>query len=212
MKEGLQQLETRIDSMQLRERALLLLAGIVVIFFLVDTFGLQPVYKQQKQSTQTITALETELDLLRLRSDMLYGEHETDPLQHRDQLSKKLSGLKARLNDQLGVLLTPDQAVEVLKQVLDQEKGLKLREVDAVSRPLTGTEFLPDTAAQVAGIGRYDLQLQLEGSYLATLSYLRRLDGLPWRFFWEDVDFKVIEYPKAHVTLNIYTLGISEEG
>jgi MSHA biogenesis protein MshJ len=212
MKEGLQQLEARIDSMQLRERALLLLAGIVVIFFLVDTFGLQPVYKQQKQSKQTISALETELDLLRLRSDMLYGDPETDPLLHRDQLLKKLAVMKARLNDQLGVLLTPDQAVEVLKQVLDQEKGLKLREVDAATRPLTGTEFMPDTAAQVAGIARYDLQLQLEGSYLATLRYLHTLDELPWRFFWEDVDFKVIEYPNAHVTLNIYTLGLREGG
>ena len=210
MKEKLQQLEARIDSMQLRERALLLLVGIMAIFFLVDTFGLQPAYKQQKHNKQAIAGWETELDLLRHRSGLLYENPAEDPLLRRDQLRIKLSELESRLEEQLGLLLAPEQAAKVLGQVLAQESGLKLREVDAVSRPLTGTELLPGTAAPIAGIGRYDLQLQLEGSYLATLRYLHALDALPWKFSWEEVDFEVIEYPNAHVTLNIYTLGLLE--
>jgi len=208
MKERLQQLEARIDSMQLRERALLLFAGIAAIFFLVDTLALQPAYKQHKQNEQTISALETDLNLLRLRSGLLYEESEEDPLLHRDRLQNNLSELSIELQDQLGILLAPDQAAKVLKQVLAYEKGLKLRAVDAVSRPLTGSELFPDTTAPITGIGRYDLQLQLEGSYLATLRYLHALDTLPWKFFWEDIDFEVLEYPNAQVTLNIYTLGL----
>jgi MSHA biogenesis protein MshJ len=208
--EVLKQLETRIDTMNLRERALLLCAGIATVFFLIDTFCLQPAFKAHKQNREAISAWETELDVLQTRSGLLYGEAEQDQLLLREQLQGKLAGLASRLQDQLGILLAPDQATEVLEQVLVQEKGLKLREVDAVSRPLTGTELLADTAALTTGIGRYDLRLQLEGSYLATLRYLHALESLPWKFFWEDVDFEITEYPNAQVTLDIYTLGLLE--
>jgi len=208
--EILQQLEARIDTMNLRERALLLCAGIATVFFLIDTFFLQPVFKQHQQNREAISAWETELDVLRTRAGLLYGETGQDQLLQREQLQAKLAELASRLQDQLGILLAPDQAAEVLEQVLVQEKGLKLREVDAISRPLTGTELLSDNTALTTGIGRYDLRLQLEGSYLATQRYLHALEALPWKFFWEDVDFEIVEYPNAYVTLDIYTLGLLE--
>jgi MSHA biogenesis protein MshJ len=56
------------------------------------------------------------------------------------------------------------------------------------------------------------MQLQLEGSYLATLRYLRALEDLPWKFFWEGVEYEVIEHPTARITLDLYTLGIKVDG
>jgi MSHA biogenesis protein MshJ len=53
------------------------------------------------------------------------------------------------------------------------------------------------------------LQLHLEGSYLATLRYLRALEALPWEFFWDGLHFEVIEYPTARVRLDIHTLGLT---
>jgi len=210
LKDKLLQLETRIDSMQLRERALLLFAGIATIFFLVDTFGIQPAYKLHKQNKQVISSLETELDLLRQRSSLLYATPEEDYLFIRDQLQSEISELTEKLDNKLGILLAPDQAAIVLEQVLAQEKDLKLLELEADSRPLEDADYFQDTATPIAGIGRYNLQLHLKGSYLATLHYLRALDALPWKFFWEDVDFEITEHPDANITIKIYTLGLLE--
>lgn len=200
----------RVDSMQLRERAMLLLAGTAVLFFLIDTFGLQPTFKQQKQEKTTINELEQQLHVLRERSGLLSAHTGKDPLLWRVQLQKELSGLENRLQKELGGLLAPDQAIQVLEQVLTQEQGLKLLEVDAVSTPLSTMELAEEANRLTTSIGRYGLQLQLEGSYLAILSYLLALEALPWKFFWESVDFEVIEYPNARVTLDIYTLGLLE--
>lgn len=208
MKAALRQFEARINAMQLRERMLLLLAGITAIFFLVDTFGLQPAYRQHKQYRQDISVLETDLEILRQRSRLLYESSEDSPLLQRNRLQTELAELESSLQNTVGSLLSPDHASKVLKQVLAQEQGLKLREVEASSRPLTGEEPLSDTATPLAGIGRYDLQLQFEGNYLATLRYLRALDSLPWIFFWENVEFETTSYPLADITLNIYTLGL----
>ncbi len=213
MKEQLNQLATRINTLHLRERALLLLAGIATVFVLIDSFGLQPTYKQQQQSRQEIDDLEQQLATLSARSQILYAPQD-DELQEyeqeRSRLQAEISDLEARLQGQLGVLLQPEQAARVLEQVLGPDQELKLTRMDAVGRPLNPTATPDGGEVAETGIGRYELRLQLEGSYLATLRYLRALEALPWKFFWEQLDFEVVEHPVAQVTLDIYTLGLLE--
>jgi len=225
MNEQFTQLIERIDAMELRQRVLLLAAGLTLLFFVADTFAIQPALNKQKASTQAIDEWESRLDLLRHRTGMLSG---LSPENQRSELQAQLDDLDAQLDERLGGLLAPDQAMDVLEQVLEQEQGLVLREVNASNKPLSGTELLDrDDATRddnpfspgagnndellSTGIGRYQLQLQLEGSYLATLRYLRALEALPWKFFWESVDYEVTEYPAARITLDIYTLGIIGE-
>ncbi len=208
MRQFFQEIAERVDSMQLRERAMLLIAGTVVLFFLADIFGFQPTFREQAQEKSVISTLEQQLHILRERSGLLSGHAEKDPSSWRDQLLAELSELESTLHRELGGLLAPDQAIEVLEQVLAQEQGLKLIKVDAVSNPLSTMELAQKNNGLVTDVGRYGLQLHLEGSYLATLRYLLALESLPWKFFWEGVDFEVIEYPNARVTLDIYTLGL----
>jgi MSHA biogenesis protein MshJ len=121
----------------------------------------------------------------------------------------RLTDLEARIQKQMGGLLAPAQAIKVLERVLEQEQDLKLLKVNASSSPLGDNDALTDSGQlQDTGINRYRMQLQLEGSYLATLRYLRALENLPWKFFWEGVEYEVIEHPNARITLDLYTLGI----
>ena len=205
MKEQFMQFVERVDAMELRQRVLLLAASLALLFFMADSFAIQPTLKKQETSKQAITDWDLKLDVLRMRSGLLTGH---DPDARRDEMRSQVTLLDARLHERLGGLLAPDQAVDVLAQVLAQEQGFSLREVNASSKPLTGMEILGENVLPGAGIGRYQLQLQLEGSYLATLRYLRALENLPWKFFWEGVDYEVTEYPTARITLDIYTLGL----
>jgi len=210
MKDRFLLLTSRIDSMQLRERALLLLAGTALVFLLVDMLGLQPVLRQQEQGKQAISDWKLQLDVLRERSRMLSSDSAGVSLQRRNQLQTQLSDLESRLQNQLGALLEPEQAIEVLRQVLAQEQDLTLYKVNAVSKPLSDLKQEGADTLPAAGIGRYELRLELQGSYLGTLRYLRALEALPWKFFWEEVNFEIMEYPDARVTLDIYTLGLLE--
>jgi len=205
-----QQLATRIDALQLRERVLLLFACLAVVFFLVDVLGFQPVFKQQQQARQDISDHESQLEMLRIRSGLLGGAAGDDPATMRTRLQAQLDDLAALLKARLGGMLAPEQAASILEQVLAQEAGLTLQEVNASAEPLTAMDYSTGENVAVSGVGRYELELQLEGSYLATLGYLRALEALPWNFFWEGVEFEVTEYPKARVTLDIYTLGLLE--
>ncbi len=208
MKDGFSRLAGRIESMQLRERALLLLAGTALLFLLFDMLGLQPVFRQQEQGKQAISDWTLKLDALRERSRPLSDDPSGVSLQQRNQLQERLADLESRLQKQLGALLEPEQAIEVLRQVLAQEQDLTLHKVNAVSEPLSDPKQDDADKPATAGIGRYELRLELQGSYLGTLRYLRALEALPWKFFWEEVNFEVMEHPEARVTLDIYTLGL----
>ncbi|MGB5475256.1 MAG: hypothetical protein WBQ78_17505 [Gammaproteobacteria bacterium] len=205
-----QQLATRVDTLQLRERVLLLIACLVVLFFLVDSFGLQPVFRQQQELQQNITDQEMQLEVLRTRTGQLGGAAGNDPAMQLGRLQAQLDELGLQLQSRLGGMLAPDQAASILEQVLAQEAGLTLQAVNASSEPLMATATDTGESVPVAGIGRYELELQLEGGYLSTLNYLRALEALPWNFFWKGVTFEITEYPKARITIDIYTLGLLE--
>lgn len=204
------QLGTRIDALQLRERALLLLACLVVLYFLVDSFGLQPVFQQQQALRQNIADQEMQLESLHVHTGQLNRADERDPAALRARARSELAELDARLESLLGGMPAPDRAASILEQVLSSEAGLSLQAVHAHSEPVTTTDIKTGKAVALTGIRRYVLELQLEGDFTATVNYLRALESLPWNFFWKRVAFEVTEYPKARVTLNLYTLGLSE--
>lgn len=140
----LSQFAARIDALQIRERALLMCAGIAALFLAIDTLALQPVYTQQQQSEQEISGWDMQLSLLQQRSGLLAGQNDQNPLQslqqRRDQLHAELAGLEDAIHGQLGALLEPRQATQVLEQVLAEERDLVLREAIAVSKriPVSG--------------------------------------------------------------------------
>jgi MSHA biogenesis protein MshJ len=198
----------RIDAMELRERVLLLAATIVVLFLIVDSFALEPTLKAQQITEQRMTELELKLGGLRQQASLLSLQTDENPLaslhESRDNLASQLAELDNRILGQLGALVEPAQAAEMLEQVLSGHRGLKLTSLEASSEPL-GESDVPQHAA--GGLGRYQLQLVVEGAYLDLLSYLEELEAMPWKVFWQKADLQVAEYPRAVTRLQLYTLG-----
>ena len=137
-----QQWSERIDALELRERILLLIATVVVLFLMVDSLGLQPTLKSQQVAEQRIADLEMKLSAFHQQANLVNYRSEHDPLtaRHADRhrLTVELSELDARIIGQLGALVEPAQAAEVLEQVLTGHRGLKLKSLHASSETLDG--------------------------------------------------------------------------
>lgn len=61
------------------------------------------------------------------------------------------------------------------------------------------------------GVFKHAVVVQLEGSYFDVIDYLTALESLSWKFYWSELDYRVVAYPKAIVTLEVYTLS-TEKG
>ena len=201
----------RIDALELRERVLLLAATVAVLFLSVDSLGLQPTLKAQQVTEERISELEMKLGALRQQAMLLSYKTDEDPLadrySSRDALMAELAELDAHIVDQLGALVEPAQAAELLEQMLTRHRGLKITSLRASAEPL---DQVPGTTSHAGKLGRYQLDLVLEGGYLDLMHYLEALESMRWKFFWQTVDFQVSEYPHAISRLQLYTLGAQD--
>ena len=201
----------RIDALALRERVLLLAATVAILFLSVDSAGFQPTLKAQQVAEERISEMEMKLGALRQQAMLLSYKTDEDVLaarySSRDTLAEELAALDARIVDQLGALVEPAQAAELLEQVLTRHRGLKITSLRASAEPL---DQLAGNTEQAGKLGRYQLDLVLEGGYLDLMRYLEALESMPWKFFWQTVDFRVNEYPRAVSRLQLYTLGAQD--
>jgi len=202
----------RIDALELRERILLMLAGIAVMFLLIDNLWLQPALKAQHIAEQRLADLEIKLNSLQQNANVLAYRADSDPLQprreNRDRLREQLSALNARILDQLGALVEPAQAAQVLEQLLNAHAGLKLATLSASTEPLG--EDTAGASTDATGLARYEVDMVVKGGYLQVMNYLGSLEKLPWKFFWRQVNFQSTEYPEAETRLRLYTLGAGD--
>jgi MSHA biogenesis protein MshJ len=207
MKARLNRWAETIDALGLRERVFLLLSLVAVLFLLMDSLVYQPALVEQRRTLDAIDNLQIRLAVLEQESRHLAEDGATDPLGWRkrrvSELETGLADLDRRIQEQLGMLVDAHLAAPMLRDIIDQEQELTLLELhtDRVGLEPSRHASLP------AGLGRYQLTLQLEGSYLAALRFLERLETLPWALFSEQLDLEVEQHPRARITLKLYTLG-----
>jgi MSHA biogenesis protein MshJ len=63
---------------------------------------------------------------------------------------------------------------------------------------------------QAGMLYRQGMELTLGGSYLDMLDYVVQLEQLPWKMYWERLELKVEEYPRAILRLQVYTLSMDK--
>ena len=130
------------------------------------------------------------------------------------QLDEHIQQLDVELRDKFHGLIEPRQMANVLESVLQQHKDLVLVRVQSLEAvPLITQDddenTKPDQVPHVE-VYRHGMQVEFEGSYLATLEYLKTLEKLPWEFYWDAVQLEVEEYPKARIIITVHTLSLRD--
>jgi len=64
---------------------------------------------------------------------------------------------------------------------------------------------------EIPQIYKHGILIELRGSYTATLQYLRMLENLPWKFYWEAMRFEIDDYPNAKIIIVINTLSLNKD-
>jgi len=196
---------TRIDALSLRERAILLFGSLLVLYLVCDQLFISPILQGLQQHRLEVVELQSKSAALELRAAEL-GSNRRDPAEQRQariaELEAALAEQHGKFEQHLGRLVQPQRAARLLQDILQQDRDLRLLHLDTAP----GAPFLNNTQ-QTARIVRYDLSLGVDGNYAAVLSYLQRLENLPWTLFWSDFELEVRKYPHNVARLTVYTLG-----
>ncbi len=226
--EKLKNIATKIDSLSLRERAMVFVGVIAVIFTLWDSFLMKPLELEQKKVITSINKKNVERMALVTQVQSSLNQNMVDPdadnVAKLKALRSKLIDVQADLESSTTNLVTPKDMPKILETVLHKTDGLTLNNLRSLGvTPLVakeGSEAEAQTniengsklnADNIANAYKHGLRIEFNGDYLTTLNYLKQLEGLEWGFFWDGFELNVSEYPDATASIEIFTLSLKEE-
>jgi len=206
----LRQYAERIDNASLRERLLLFLAAALILLFVFNAALIKPLRDEQRRLSAGVARNEQELRTIQGEVQRLVRARDADPdARNRERaavLRAELAELDARIADEQRRFTTPQRMRDVLEEMLQREKRLRL--IGLKTLPVT------DMAASQGQAGRrvfrHGIELTLAGNYLDLHAYLSALEGLPTQLYWGRAEMSVAEYPVANLKLTVYTLSFDQ--
>ena len=223
----------RFDMLVVRERILLFgscLAGLYLVF---DTLFIMPSTKEVARLAEEITAVQKKVDQIATEKKVFDQVSKRDPDADIKREQLKLQGRLLQLEgglEDLSLRLVPSERLpEILQSVSQKAEKVKLKSLQTL-RPETidlagnnvriksiaratkdyvrGEET--NTSPPTEKVYRHAIQIQLEGGYFEVIEFLRELESLEWRFYWESLDYRVVDFPRALIDIQLYTLSTSE--
>lgn len=209
LSQPLQALSGRIDALSPRERVILFVTGLVLVWGLADTLLLGPGQRQREDLSRQLaelgsraTAAQQALDALASRPD-----RQAEARQRRDALQREVETRLQATATLRSHLVRPRDMPRVLESLLASQPGLRLVALKTLApEPVAQPAGAPDGTGEPAYY-RHGVELTLEGGYAALTRYLQELEQAPMGVLWARADLDASDHPHLRLTLELYTLS-----
>lgn len=194
-----------------REKILIALGGLVVLFLILQMLVLDPVLAKvtvQQQKTLNIVADTQKLttEIAQLKTIL-----STDPNAEVDKqfasLQVQSQQLSMSMSQVMEGMVSPSDMAKLLESVLRNGNKLKLISLTSLpAKPVGKSKSGVDGAYYI-----HPVRMELTGRYFAIRDYLAALESLPIKYYWHSFKYSVETYPQARMVLVVYTIGSREE-
>jgi MSHA biogenesis protein MshJ len=219
-------IQEKIDARIMRERGLIFVT-IIAFIFMFWNFAIQTsIDKKTEETRKSLDALATQRTVLQTQitaaTQSLMNDPDKQKKEQVAQLETDIGGVEAQLQTVSQNLIRAEQLPQALQEVLQKTQQLTLLEVktlpahelqftEVATTNVSGAQQAPVAEEASAGVYQHTVELRVSGNFSQVLSFLIALEHLPWRFYWQSLDYSVNQYPNAEVKLRVYTLS-SDEG
>jgi MSHA biogenesis protein MshJ len=226
MKKNWQNYSNKFSQLTTREQYLLLLSGLVAIVLIgsylfidekstkIATFEKQS--RAMKSGNQSLDYTINEFQ------SALTEDPNEETIKEIARLQGKLAGIDKELVHLTTELISPSEMRRALLRLLRLEPGVSLLSFELLgAKPLLdlssaqAKSALNDTQPSAEQLGlnlyKHGIKIKLTGKYFELRNYLKQLEQLRWKFFWQDFEFTVKDYPQGEVEIIIYSLGLNKE-
>jgi len=215
-------LQEKTAELSLRERGILAGVSVVIILFIWSQIVFLPYEKKQKQNTMKIAGLGQDVVTKSDRLSELTGLLTNDPnaplRAKKKSLQIEMAELTTEIESRLSNLVAPEKMADLMRNVLADYKGLRLLSaknlpVEPLQIQSMVTQAKPESSVQTEQqtvLFAHGFEMVLSGEYFQTLAFLQHLEDMSG-FYWRALDYKVGNYPKAEITIQISTLSLEED-
>lgn len=227
MSDRWEKLQEAIDGRVMRERVLLFLTVLAVVFMIWNYLLQLPIDNERKKIQSELDAISAErkstetqitsLSMAAANSPVVTKRKEIAQLKQQvDEVEKKLAAMSQGL-------ISADQLPQMLETMLKKIGELELTSIQTLAATelqlVRPKEVAPGmssvegqgTELQDTGVYKHTVVVKISGGYFELVELLSSLESMNWKFYWEALDYQVDDYPKGAIELRVFTLS-SEEG
>jgi MSHA biogenesis protein MshJ len=232
MKKYWQTTAAKIDALTLRERVIIFVMISVLLITTVNIAFLDPLFASQKALSAQLSADQDQI--ARIQTEVrslvqLQGDPDQANRERLKALKQQYAKMQGTLLDMQKGLIPPDKMTTLLENILKQDGRLRLLSLktmpasglaDPVSKPgadktaapaAASPAKAPEATSASGGVYKHGVEIVVQGGYLDMLNYMTALEAMPWQLFWGNAKLSVEEYPKATLTLTLYTLSLDKK-
>jgi len=212
------------NTRPLRERAIISVLAIVITWGLFKAFLISEINKKTAALSQRMESAEMDIKKLTAQEMVLAKALDDDPNVHKKQqilaLERRLSSLDKKLEALSVGLISAENLTIVLRDVVKsistltlvgmqtlESSELKIQGEQDELDNLESSTFTSKQKEEDIGIFKHSVVVVLEGQYFDVVKYLAALEKLPWKIYWQEIDYEVIQYPQAKIMIEVYTLS-----
>ena len=227
------QLDSLIKNIESRAQTEKLVVMVVLVAILVLGYlsiGFDPIRADISTGRTAINGVNRQILAQQNSNVEKYELSQEDPDKFANDRLAVITRSQAQLQDEIsslaGDFVTPNEMTNILTSLLERQAGLELVSFRNLSAtPLREgvsnvAELLAETGAvnlddvvttDVSGqVYEHGLVIEFEGDFFNTLKYLRFLEDITRSFFWDSISFRQLDWPNAHITLEIHTLSTNQ--
>ncbi|MCM2678578.1 hypothetical protein [Echinimonas agarilytica] len=207
----MKELENKFNVMTAREQVMVLVAGMFVIVFILQALLLGPAMDSKAQNLDDLTKTRLNNKNLVQQIELLKLALRRDPNEgiklQLTELQKEVLRLDGGLNELTVDLVTPEQMLPVLRNLLQKVENVQLLSLSS-NDPLS---ILDDTSKAGIGMFKHSIELNIRGDFFQIYRLVREIEDSPWRFYWDAFEYRVEGYPNAKIKIELYTLSTSKD-
>ncbi len=215
LKQRLGELIVWLNARSTRERVVLGGAALMIPLLLWDSTLMEPLEARREKAAKQTRSLEADIGRLEEQTERLATQLsidlDADNRSRREQLRDVLDRLGDVVDERTDDLIPPAEMTRVLKEMLIRQEGLRLVRLESLPvEPLFETPEELEAETEGADLFKHGVVIEVLGDFPGTVRYLRAIEELPRRFFWESLDYEVLKYPTARITLTLRSLSTAE--
>lgn len=235
MKQYWQKMVLKIDALSLRERVIIFAMVAILLIAIVNATLLDPQFAKQKKMSDQIQAEQAKINQIQAeirQAVQVRSDPDAVGRGHLQALKQQATQMQTVLLDMQKGLVSPDKMSVLLEDILKRNGNLRLLSlktlpVSSLAEPtstdtkITGGKPIATAASPIKNTGdnqpvagsvyKHGVEIIVQGAYLDMLNYMAELEAMPWQLFWGKAKLNVDEYPKATLTLTLFTMSLDKK-
>lgn len=200
----------RIDALSLRERVLIFLAAAAVMVGALFNALIAPAMAERARSVSIIQTQLEQIGVWNNELEALARQKAADPTgagksERLNAARLQLEQLERELVQRRQQLVPPERMNRLLHSILSRQAGLKLTQFETLDASLVEGSGLQGGSAMY----RHGVDLVVTGSYADVVAYLARLEKVPEKIFWGNLELTA-EYPLTTLKMSLFTYSLEK--